>query len=91
VEPPRTQAPVALPAPARSLGGMVRTEAGPTGTPIAVMNADEDITLVESTSVATGGYVWFLIRFQGGRGYHWGREICSLSGPVPGTLRVCGR
>ncbi|MEJ1159038.1 lysozyme inhibitor LprI family protein [Prosthecomicrobium sp. N25] len=78
-----------LPSLARSLGGIARVEPGPNGTAIAVTAPGERVTLIEKTGVISAGYPWFLIRFEGGRGYQWGGDLCTEGVPQPGTRRTC--
>jgi hypothetical protein len=35
------------------------------------------------------GFNWYKIKYQGGKGYHWGGLICVQGEAIPGALSNC--
>ena len=81
--------PAAFPRDAASHGGAVRDGPATKGTLVDNLNQGDPITIVEDTGQTMNGYNWFKIRYQGGKGYHWGGLICVHGDPLPGVLDVC--
>lgn len=78
-----------FPREARSHGGAVRDGPAMTRSLVDTLNDGDNITIVEDTGQTMNGFNWYKVRYQGGKGYHWGGLICVEGKPLQGALDVC--
>lgn len=81
--------PAGFPRTAVSQGGAVRDGPAMKGTLLDTLNQGDEITLVEDTGQSMNGYNWYKIKYQGGKGYHWGGLICVQGEALTGVLNTC--
>lgn len=75
--------------PAKSWGGIVRDGPGQQFRRVTSLQEGEPIMILERTTEMFQGLPWFLIRYRGRLGYHWGGIICPNHQSIPGTFDVC--
>ncbi|MEC9367616.1 MAG: MliC family protein [Pseudomonadota bacterium] len=87
--PPAPQGQSGFPFEAKSWGGIVRSGPGQHFARAASLAEGERITVLQRTPETFQDRPWFLIRYRGTTGYHWGGIICPIGQAVDGTFEVC--
>jgi hypothetical protein len=70
-------------------GGAVREGPAMKSTLVDTLNQGDKITIIEDTGQSMNGFNWYKIKYQGGKGYHWGGLICVQGEAIPGVLSNC--
>lgn len=74
--------------PSFSCGGILRSQPSMTSAKVASVPEGQELESVEDAGVATDGYTWFLVRYRGLEGYHWGGIFWTQGGRA-GTIPSC--
>lgn len=79
----------AVQAPGLTYGGHLR--AGPSRFTASrgVLRQGQKIFIIRKSSVRWNGFDWFLVRWRGRVGYHWGGIMCADT-EISGVFRICG-
>ncbi|MCB8839747.1 SH3 domain-containing protein [Aurantimonas sp. VKM B-3413] len=73
-----------------SYGGILRAGPGTDSRKITSLRNGERIDILKDTGVWSGGFKWFEVQSDAGRGYHWGGIFCIAGDKAAeGVLAAC--